>query len=1184
MNPMGMKGLFQAALLSFGLACGANALAAEVLELELSFPEPRLQVDAGGYTHVSLPGAPNLARPGAPALPVWLVQVALPPGGRVRSLEVELLGLHPLEGFHEVFPAQPPRPLSRPAPALTGPDPEVYRAAGLFPAQAFEARPVQGLRGVGVQPVAVWPVRSEPAEGRLWFAPRARVRVVLEPGKGGTGPGSSFAYRGLAADLARAARLVANPDVLGRYPLGPGKDPGDARYVVVTAAALVGCPGEFGLEALLAEKQLRGLTTRLETVEAIRAAYPGRDDAEKVRAFLKERYLQDGTEFVLLLGDADLAVVGGETEPPLVPARSLRADIGFGWDDVPSDLYYACLDGDFDANGNGLYGEPDDAPDLMAELDVGRAPVDSCAEVENFVRKTLTYQATQAAYLQRAQFAGEWLWDDAGEYNWGKTFLEQIHHSSDELLPTLGFDQSAFYQVATLYDRDLGGPDSWGAAEILGVLNANPHLVNHLGHSYTNYALRLTTDQLVAGIANSLPFLVYTQGCYPGAFDNRLAEDDGKAVIPQDSFVEHMLLGELGAFAAVMNTRYGLGWSSNYYHRTFWDALFRAGERRLGAMQSYSRDALAGFVPGDEGMRWIHYDCTLFGDPELELKTSASSEPVLGVPARPIRWVEVLDVGAPQGGVLAVRNDGLGSLTFEVESSAAWLVVSPAAGAAPAQVSLGVDPAALGVGLHTAELTVRSPEAANSPQVVGVEVEVLSLPSACAPFRRGAAPRVDGTLQPGEWDEAVVVDLAPDAPGQKLLRLLHDGGSLWLAVEIAGDATVDDWDYLQLGLDADGDGAWPLAAGDEGVYAAYAYPGERYFLAVFDPGTGPVYGDDWEYPPAGFELAAGAVPGGRVWEVGFDLGASHLRRTPGQRFGLDLQYFDYAFGAWVPLLIWPGLSLELDPRLFGRLSLSLDDAFEVAPAALVFEAEEQGPPSARAALSITALAGSLAGFRLESSQPWLRLSALAGETPAAFEVWADPDGLPPGEHQAFITLRGTGTAAYFAPREVPVTFRVTPACPDGDGDGHLDAACGGDDCDDENPSVHPGAEEVCGDGLDQDCDGQDLACPCPDGDGDGHLDAACGGDDCDDENPSVHPGAAEICGDGLDQDCDGQDLACEPDPDEVDSGCGAGCTTGGGPAGLGWALMLAGLAVLWLRAADRGRWRHRRRAGANRPG
>ena len=104
--------------------------------------------------------------------------------------------------------------------------------------------------------------------------------------------------------------------------------------------------------------------------------------------------------------------------------------------------------------------------------------------------------------------------------------------------------------------------------------------------------------------------------------------------------------------------------------------------------------------------------------------------------------------------------------------------------------------------------------------------------------------------------------------------------------------------------------------------------------------------------------------------------------------------------------------------------------------------------------------------------------------------------------------------------------QCSSTCADADQDGHADQACGGDDCDDGNASIHPGAQEICGDGIDQDCAGGDLPCTCPDSDQDSHADQACGGDDCDDTNASIHPGAEEICGDGIDQNCDGRDDPC----------------------------------------------------------
>jgi len=44
---------------------------------------------------------------------------------------------------------------------------------------------------------------------------------------------------------------------------------------------------------------------------------------------------------------------------------------------------------------------------------------------------------------------------------------------------------------------------------------------------------------------------------------------------------------------------------------------------------------------------------------------------------------------------------------------------------------------------------------------------------------------------------------------------------------------------------------------------------------------------------------------------------------------------------------------------------------------------------------------------------------------------------------------------------------------DDDSDTYPPESCGGDDCDDTDAAVHPGATEVCGDGVDQNCDGCD---------------------------------------------------------------------------------------------------------------
>ena len=115
---------------------------------------------------------------------------------------------------------------------------------------------------------------------------------------------------------------------------------------------------------------------------------------------------------------------------------------------------------------------------------------------------------------------------------------------------------------------------------------------------------------------------------------------------------------------------------------------------------------------------------------------------------------------------------------------------------------------------------------------------------------------------------------------------------------------------------------------------------------------------------------------------------------------------------------------------------------------------------------------------------------------------------------------------------------------DNDGDGYEDSAEGGDDCNDEDASINPGAMDIADDGIDQDCDGTDAVSSSTDQDGDGYDSNV----DCDDNDASINPGMLDIGQDGIDQDCDGADeLGLCSDNCSTASWNGDGVCDDGGP-------------------------------------
>jgi hypothetical protein len=626
--------------------------AQEAVTITYDFLEPRVEETSEvpppkgalpvteGYVLVTMEGLPQWSEPGLPVLPFKTARVLLPCGFDVERITVICGNKTILPGSYLVEPGQEAVPLSYEGSVnVTAPEPDVYDSSAPFPGKLYSGDTIQNKSGYRILLVNLHPVEYIPEQKQLFYYESLTIEITLRPAA--TAQGGWQSVRHLAQDEDMVREMVDNPETIKSYRVAsPSFEkpsllaPGDYEYVIITSEALNATPGPDNFQALRDEKISRGITATIVTTEWIYANYAGtrpdggEDNQTRIRNFIIDAYYNWGTKYVLLGGDGDGADVGGESGDDIIPPRGFAAD---GDNDIAADMYYACLDGTFDYNANGIYGEPNDGPgggevDLLAEVYVGRAPVDSEAEVQNFVSKTLAYQNTPTTdeNLRKVWMAGEYI-GFGGVADWGGNYKDEIKEgSSAHGYTTVGFENSPYapgFDVSTLYDRDYPG-NNWPASEIIGIINDNAHLINHLGHAYVGYGMKMDNSD-VDGLTNDeLYFIGYSQGCYSGSFDDRT---DYGEYTDYDCIAEHLTTQPHGAVAFIANSRYGFGVGystdgpSQHYDREFWDAVFGEDILNIGIANQDSKEDNAGRV-GDQIERWCYYEINLFGDPELTLK------------------------------------------------------------------------------------------------------------------------------------------------------------------------------------------------------------------------------------------------------------------------------------------------------------------------------------------------------------------------------------------------------------------------------------------------------------------------------------------------------------------------------------------------------------------------------------
>jgi hypothetical protein len=574
-------------------------------------------VDTNGeYRSIRFENTRLSAVPGDPALPWQQVVLMLPPGESAVSIEISGEEETPVPGSWNLFPQQEVRPLSQDSGSIFLRNEKTYHQQTLYPAQSSGHLMTQYLDGYGFAICTFTPVRYIPASGAVSYYKKVIVRILTQPD-----PQAASSLRFLtrhSENLERIRAFTANPEMMQSYTTTQQSGPEGYDYLII-------CPPQFKNEfqSLISMEASKGLIAQVATTDSISSTMSGYDLQEKIRNFIIEARDEYGISYVLLAGN-----------PPLVPSRGFFCSVLSGGSYItdsliPTDLYYAGLDGNYDANMNHVFGEVDDEPDLLPEISVGRFPVNDTAELRRMIRKTIAYQTNPVLGEMKKPFlVGEYLYPNPMTF--GSSYLNLlINDHGDYGYFTHGIS-SATNTVVKLNDSLVTFPSKiwyWNTYTLLLRINAGTSFIHHLGHCNQFYMLKLSKSDItdanfyaVNGVDHNYA-LLYSQGCYGGAFD-----DPGGCIAAKAVTINNFCV------AGVFNSRYGWfdeGTSdgpSEHLQREFVSALYTdtLPEFHIGTAHNISKTKTAPWIslPGEfepGAQRWVHYDCNIFGDPALTI-------------------------------------------------------------------------------------------------------------------------------------------------------------------------------------------------------------------------------------------------------------------------------------------------------------------------------------------------------------------------------------------------------------------------------------------------------------------------------------------------------------------------------------------------------------------------------------
>jgi len=606
------------ALFALTLLLGLSSVAsAGTIEREYTFPLSQFHLStAGGIADLRVDGATPSVQVGAPELP-WIGEsIDLPDGFRASKIEIVSLDTQAWMSGVRLPSAWTMGADGRTV--RSTPDARSFSRAGFQPEAQAMLGPQGWMRGQGIASFRICPVRWDAATGQVERVTHLKVRITLEPTLDRPTPRlrvvPEWEDGPVSGPLLRPRAEQARASYGGTQTTGtlaatqiPSTLGSPVQYVIITD------DNEAGEYQRLADwKTQSGVPAVVRTMSFIRSQYVrGADDAERVRDFIRDAYSRWGTKWVLLGGDTDV-----------IPVRYARNVYYYSaGEDIASDLYYSCVDGNWDGDGDQLYGEgnpsglPGDNADLYPDVYVGRAPTSNLNDAKAFVDRTLAYEKTPVGdYEKTMVMFAEVLFPE--DWKSGDTVLLDGGSLADEVLPSI--QQNPSIQIKRLYQNYtdpslVPGSVPETRAAVLDSLRKGFGFSVHIGHGYRNVmsvgdANLTMTD--VAGLTNGSRLTnLYAINCTSNAIDFPcIGEQFLKAL-------------NGGAVTSVGSTQLDFPYAGRLFEKEWFRLVFDDSVTAAGEAQAKQKLPQIAASTDDNAYRWMQQSLLLLGDPELRMWT-----------------------------------------------------------------------------------------------------------------------------------------------------------------------------------------------------------------------------------------------------------------------------------------------------------------------------------------------------------------------------------------------------------------------------------------------------------------------------------------------------------------------------------------------------------------------------------